>query len=345
MQPYEVISLLEGTSSKTEKEAIVASAYKAGCLEFFLGAQLAYSKMVTFGTKDVPFFKDITTTTDTLRWNDFNILADMLRTRQVTGGDATTAMIVTAEHCNEQMWDGWYRRILLKDFRCGITEGTVNKALKSIVKAGDKDAEKYMVPVFTCQLAHPRDKYEKLMTGDKFVDIKLDGARILALCDKDKGTVTLCTRNGLIKENFTEIEELLRTQLLPKLTRSAVLDGEMVSKTFKALMSQLNRQTDVDTSDAKFAVFDFVWMDDFEKGVSKVTQTERDKAVAWACRTINDDRIYHIEKRIINLDTPEGLAELDEFHARVTAAGFEGTMVKDPDAHHVTKRSPAWLKI
>ena len=185
MQPYEVISLLDGTSSKTEKEAIVARAYEAGCFEFFLGAQLAYDKRVTFGTKDVPPFKDITPDIDSLRWDDFLILADMLRTRHVTGGDATTAMIVTAEHCNEQMWDGWYRRVLLKDLRCGATESTINKALKAIVKAGDKRAEKYMVPIFTCQLAHPRDKYEKLMKGDKLIDTKLDGVRILALCDID----------------------------------------------------------------------------------------------------------------------------------------------------------------
>ena len=347
MQAHEVISLLEGTTSKTEKEGIVARAYEAGCLEFFLGAQLAYSKFVTFGTKDVPFFSDISNPNDTasLTWDDFETLSTMLKTRQVTGGDATTAMIVTAEHCDEQTWDGWYRRVLLKDFRCGITEGTVNRALKAIVKAGDKRAEKYMVEVFTCQLAHKREKYEHLMIGKKAVDIKLDGARILAVCDKDAGTVTLCTRNGLVKENFPEIQELLRTKLLPKLSRSAVLDGEMVAKSFLALMKQLNRQSGGDTSDIKFAVFDFIWLDDFKAGKSTVIQMERDKAVAWACRTIGDDRIYHIEKTIIDLDTPEGMAELDEFHAKVTAAGFEGTMVKDPNAHYVTKRSSAWLKI
>jgi DNA ligase-1 len=243
------------------------------------------------------------------------------------------------------MWDGWYRRVLLKDFRCGATESTINKALKAIVKAGDKRAEKYMVPVFSCQLAHPRDKYEKLMKGDKLIDTKLDGVRILAVCDKDKGTVTLHTRNGLIKENFGDIEKLLRTRLIPKLTRSVVLDGEMVSKTFNSLMSQLNRQTDVDTSDAKFAVFDCVPLAEFEAGICKITQKERDKAVAWACRTVNDERVWHIKKTVINLDTPEGMAELDAFHAKATAAKLEGTMVKDPEAPYVTKRSSAWLKI
>lgn len=346
MKAYEVIALLEGTSSKTEKEAIVAQAYEAGCTEFFLGAQLAYDKQVTFGTKTVSKFADIPATPDSsLQWDDFNVLTDMLKTRQVTGGDAHTAIEVTAEHCSEQMWDGWYRRILLKDLRCGATESTINKALKAIAKAGDKDAEKYLVPVFTCQLAHPREKYEKLMKGKKLIDLKLDGARLLALCYKDEDKVILCSRNGLVNENFPQITELLRKNLLPKLTRNVVVDGEMVLKGFNDLMSQFNRKTNVNTKDAHYAIFDVIWMDDFVAGNSPVTQTNRDKSAQWVCRTVGDARIYHIKKELIDLDTPEGVARLEEFHEDATLAGFEGTMVKDPEAPYVTKRSTAWIKI
>lgn len=345
MKAYEVISLLEGTSSKTEKEAIVADAFKAGCYEFFLGAQLAYDKKVTFGTKTVPHHKTMPVTDRSLTWDDFSILTDMMRKRHVTGGDAATAMEVTAEHCDAAMWDGFYRRVLLKDLRCGATESTINKALKELAKAGDKTAEDYLVPVFTCQLAHPRDKYEKLMKGKKFLDLKLDGVRILAVCDKDHGTVTLHTRNGLVKENFPQIEELLRDKLIPKLTRSVVLDGEMVLKGFSDLMSQLNRKSNVNTKDAHFAIFDCIPLDDFLAGKSPITQAERDKAVQWACRTIADPRAYYIEKELVDLDTPEGVARVEEFHEEATLGGFEGTMVKDPEAPYVTKRSNAWLKI
>jgi DNA ligase-1 len=344
MQAYEVIAALEANSGKLEKEAIVAAAYRAGCYEFFLGAQLAYSKYVTFGTKHVTQHQPTPTDTS-LTWKDFEVLTTMLRTRQVTGNDAATAIAVTAEHCNAEMWDGWYRRVLLKDFRCGITNGTINKALTSIVKAGDKKAKDYMVEVFTCQLAQPREKYEKLMVGKKALDLKLDGARILAICDKDNDRVELCTRNGLVKLNFPKIQELIRSRLLPKLTRGVVLDGEMVAKTFRGLMAQLNRKSNVDTDDIKFAVFDFVWLDEFRSGKSPVKLMDRDKAVGWACRTIGDEHIFHIEKTIVDLDTPEGRAALEAFHIKATTGGFEGTMVKDPESPYVTKRSSSWIKI
>lgn len=349
MHAYEVISLLEGTSSKTGKEVIVLQAYEAGCFEFFLGAQLAYSKFVTFGVGEqhIPYFKDITrdASARALLWIDFKCVADMLRSRTVTGGDATTAITVAAEHCTEELWDGWYRRVLVKDFKAGLTEGTINKVLKALVKAGDTNAEQFMVEVFTCQLAQPREKFEKKMVGNKLIDLKLDGARVLAVCDKDTNTVTLCSRNGLVKTNFPEIERLILDKLMPNLTRSVVLDGEMVSRDYKSLMQQFNRRTNVNTTGIKFAVFDFIWLDDFRAGKSAVIQSERDKAVGWACRTIGDDRLYHIKKTLINLDTPEGMAELEEFNAKATAAGFEGTMVKDPNAPYVTKRSAAWIKI
>lgn len=343
MQPYEVISLLEGTSSKTGKEAIVTQAFHDGCFEFFLGAQLAYDKRVTFGTKTVPDHKTLPVIDTSLTFADFIVLSDMLRKRHVTGGDATTAMEVTAEHCDAQMWEGFYKRVLMKDLRCGITDSTINKALKAIAKT-DKTAEQYLVPVHTCQLAHPCEKYASKMTGEWTLDLKLDGVRINAECDIDEKTVTLMSRNGLIKENFPHINKLLEERLLPKLTRSVMVDGEMTAKDFKAIMSQLNRKTGVDTGDMNFAIFDCIPLDDFRAGKCALPQKERDKATQWAVRTIADDHIYYIEKETVDLDTPEGIARVDEFHEQATLAGFEGTMIKDPNAPYVTKRSPAWLK-
>lgn len=344
MQPYEVISLLEGTSSKTEKEAIVTRAFHDGCYDFFRGAQLAYDKRVTFGTKTVPDHKTLPVIDTSLTFDDFMVLSDMLSKRHVTGGDATTAMEVTAEHCDEQMWEGFFKRVLMKDLRCGVTESTINKALNAIAKT-DKSATEYLVPVFTCQLAHPREKYPNLMTGVKTLDLKLDGIRILAECNIDINEVTLMTRNGLIKENFPHINKLLEERLLPKLTRSVMVDGEMTAKDFTAIMSQLNRKSDVKTDDMNFAVFDCIPLEDFVAGKCPLPQRERDKATQWVVRTVNDEHIFYIEKEEVDLDTPEGQARLEEFHEHATLAGFEGTMVKDPEAPYVTKRSNAWLKI
>ncbi len=343
MKAYEVISLLEGTSGKIEKEAIVTQAFHDGAFDFFRGAQLAYDKKVTFGTKTVTLHGDITAENESLTFDDFTTLTDMMRKRHVTGGDAVTAMEVTAEHCDVNMWDGFYRRVLLKDLRCGVTESTINKALKAIAKT-DATAKDYLIPVHTCQLAYDCEAKPKAMTGIRTLDLKLDGARINAECDIDVMEVTLKSRNGLIKENFPHIVKLLEERLLPKLTRSVMIDGEIVGKDFKALMAQLHRKTGVDTADVNFAIFDCVPLDAFRSGKCDLPQEERDKASQWAVRTVNDSHMFFIEKETVDLDTPEGLARVDAFHEDATLAGFEGTMIKDPKAPYVTKRSDAWLK-
>ena len=46
MTPTEIIARLEATSKRTEKEAIIQSAWDAGCVEFFQGARLAYDALV-----------------------------------------------------------------------------------------------------------------------------------------------------------------------------------------------------------------------------------------------------------------------------------------------------------
>ncbi len=345
MEAYEVIAELSATASKTEKEAIVTRAFAAGCTEFFEGARLAYDVLVTFGIKQVPEGVSGKWSRDTGDWVAFEELTGYLRNRTLTGDAAKLAILGVAADCTEEQWNGWYRRVLMKDLKCGITEGTINKALKALVKAGNKSAERCIIPVFKVQLAHSRDKYERLMKGKKLVDIKMDGVRITAICDVHNNSVTLHTRNGRVKENFPQINELLKTKLIPHLPYSVAVDGEMTSRTFNQLMTQLNRQTGADTSDAKFAIFDVLPLDDFLKGKCDDPLYKRDEACAAVVVAVDDERVFHLEKTEMDLDTPEGRRELDEFHIRVMKAGYEGTMVKDPNSPYECKRSSAWLKM
>ena len=342
MQAFEVVAELEATSSKTEKEAIVVRAYEAGCTEFFEGARLAYDVLVTFGIKQVPAWEDCDDPDAT--WSGFETVAGALRNRSLSGSAAKTTLEAFAASCTEEQWDGWYRRVLMKDLKAGITESTINKALKKAAKK-DKTALRLLVPTFTCQLAFDREKYPKLMSGDKLVDIKMDGVRILAVCDVHNNKVTLHTRNGRVKENFPHIQELLKTKLIPHLPYSIVIDGEMTARSFMELMKQLNRQTDVDTKDFKFAIFDAIPLEDFQKGRCDDPQYKRDDACAAIAEAIDDEHVFHIVKTKMNLDTPEGMEELENFHIKVMAAGYEGTMVKDPNAPYESKRSNAWLKM
>ena len=98
-------------------------------------------------------------------------------------------------------WNYWYRRIIMKDLKCGLTETTINKVLKKIAKK-DKRALQYIIPVFECQLAEAAKDFPNKMIGAKFLSPKLDGCRIITFLDYSKKDVTMYTRNGNISYNF-----------------------------------------------------------------------------------------------------------------------------------------------
>lgn len=345
MTPADVIEQLEATTKRTEKEAIIKAAWDAGCTEFFEGALMAYFALETFGVKKVPLIEgeDDANFKSAFTWSKFKGIATKLEQRELTGNTARDVLREAANAASVRDWNLWYRRILLKDLKCGITETTINKILG---KAGAK-AKKYVIPVFSCQLAKNGEDHPKKMVGTKLLDVKLNGVRIITILDIERGTVTQYSREGRQNDRFEAITTAL-AKLLPKLKQSLVLDGEMISRNFQELMKQVNRKENVDTSDAKLALFDVLPLADFLEGECKMTQSDR-HALLVEMMTIIDEatggKVYVIPKMSVNLSTPEGQTQLREFNRETIDAGYEGIMIKDPESTYKTKRTDAWLKI
>jgi hypothetical protein len=129
-QPDSIIRNLEVHNSRLDKEAIIRAAYEEGLPEFFEGATMALDAMVTFGVKAVP---EATEDGQGLSWAVFNDLADRLISRELTGHAARDAIALTMSVATQQQWNDWYRRILIKDLRCGVSEKTVNKVVPGTV--------------------------------------------------------------------------------------------------------------------------------------------------------------------------------------------------------------------
>ena len=143
--PWQVIKDLELHNSRLNKEDIIRVQAEAGNTEFFLGCKLALDAMVTFGVKAVS--EKEKDEGQGLSWTSFLQLADALMLRQLTGNDAQTAIAHARMKATKEQWNYWYRRILIKDLRCGVSDKTLNKVV-------EKNYADYVVPVFTCQLAH-----------------------------------------------------------------------------------------------------------------------------------------------------------------------------------------------
>lgn len=345
MKPYEIIARLESTPGRLEKEQIIYEAWEAGCIEFFEGAKLAYDALITFGVKKVPIIEgdDDPNFEYSLTWSKFLDISTKLHIRKITGNTAKEVLRAAADSASTKEWNYWYRRILLKDLKCGITEVTINKVLESI----GEQALTYIIPVFSCQLAKNADDHPKKISGKKYLDPKLDGVRIVTIIDIDNKTVTQYSRDGRQNDRFTIITEKL-TKIIPHLKKSIVLDGEMVSRSFQELMKQLNRKEDVDTSDARLALFDILFLEDFRRGECLMTQTERQDMLVGLMPILQqhcEDKVYIIPKLLVDLDTVDGNENFKEFNRETVEAGYEGIMVKDPAATYKCKRTDAWLKI
>lgn len=349
MKPWEVIKQLESTNSRLDKEKILQMVLLQQPEDklFWEGVKLALDPMATWGIKQVPIKElDTRNNYDAEEYDDaFKLAITGFGNRSYTGNLAKNIIEKLMETCDKDAWNDWYRRILIKDLRCGVTETTINKVRPNTV------------PTFSCQLAKDAADNEGKLKGKKLLDYKLDGVRVLAVMERiDSGIVsvmmqpriTLFSRNGKVFENFKHIEEQLAWAMADnELTEDYVLDGEITSATFQTLMTQARRKKDADASDAVFNVFDAIPLKEFRLGEYGVNQAVRSKSVTRDWRNIlaSCENIRVLDYVEADLDTEEGRATLEEMRDKAADLGLEGIMVKDVDAPYKCKRSDAWLKI
>jgi len=333
-QPQVIIQKLEADNSRLAKEAILAEAAKEGLPEFFEGVRMALDNLYTFGVKEVPVSE---VDGQGLSWDNFKELADSLYRRQLTGHAARDAIQLAMSVASKQQWNDFYRRILIKDLRCGVSEKTVNKVLKGTDIAP--------VPVFECMLAHDGANHEKKITGKKLLEPKLDGVRAITVVDYESRTVTMYTRNGKVLENFSHITQYLQDHI-EEIGRSTVFDGEVVSHSFQDLMKQVHRKSDVQAQDARLCLFDVVPLVEFKAGKSVMGQRRRSKFLKENfSKLFGDSGCLEIIPQIeVNLDEFLGDIEYRDYNKKMVAEGFEGIMIKDPDSKYECKRSTSWLK-
>lgn len=338
------ISALEAHPSRINKEAILEAQALADNQELFEGIRLALDSLISFGVKKVPTHTG--PDGQGLPWAAFKELAHLLYTRQLTGNDAKDAIELALSASTGAQWNNWYRRILIKDLRCGVSEKTVNKVLK-------KHKNIAPVPVFECQLAHDGANHEKKIKGVKLLEPKLDGVRVLTIVNMDNRTVEQYSRNGKALVNFKHITDGLLANI-DDFERSWVIDGEIISNSFQDLMKQVHRKEDANASDAVLKVFDIIPLSEFKAGKSVMGQRRRSallktfKPIFDKVSTVSalqsNTAIQIVDQIEVDLDSFVGEMQFKEFNRVALAEGYEGIMIKDPDAKYECKRSVAWLK-
>ena len=335
-QPQDIIARLEADNSRLAKEAVLADAMAEELDEFFAGLEMCLDKLYTFGVKQVP---ESTQDGQGLAWPVFTELAHKLNSRELTGHAARDAIELTKDIATQAQWNGFYRRILIKDLRCGVSEKTVNNVAKK------QNKPEYKIPVFTCQLAHDSANHEKKMTGEKQIEVKLDGVRVITIIQGDK--VEMFSRNGKQFHNFGHIcEQISQVVKADPFDYPIVLDGEVMSANFQDLMKQVHRKDNVAANDAVLHLFDIIPVGFFRKGSWDVPQHERSTMVkAWVdIHQTELPNVAVLDWETLDLDTEQGQSRFVELNKAAVDGGYEGVMIKDINAPYECKRSHAWLK-
>lgn len=322
MKPWEVIQKLESDNSRLFKEATVTE--NLDVENFQDGVIMALNPFITFGVSSTIPTKQSDVEGQWFEWEDFESLANQLANRELTGNAARDAIQYSMDNCSMDAWNLWYRRILLKDFKCGTSRATFEKCGMTI-------------PSFNCMLA-TNGENNKHMKGECLVEYKYDGVRAITIV-KDN-VATIYSRNGKVLSNFPHIEKALSH---PRFNNK-VFDGEVMSEDFQSLMKQVHRKSGAQTEDAYLALFDILTLEEFQTGKSLNTVIERKE---WI-NALNemggfDDCIRVVAYEQMNIDT-----ETDRFKQMNKVAldnGYEGLMIKPVQGIYECKRSKGWFKI
>ena len=335
-KPWQVISDLEIHPSRLNKEAIIQVQAEAGNNEFFEGCRLALDPMITFGLKQIP--EKTEEDGPGLDWDSFTLITTGFVNRSLTGNLARDTVNKMMKSATKEQWNGWYRRILIKDLRCGTSEKTINKVV-------EKKYANYSIPIFGCQLAHDSANHESKVTGQRLIEVKLDGVRIITIVHPD-GRVDQFSRNGKELVNFPHIKKQFAS-IADSLLEPWVFDGEIMSSSFQDLMKQVHRKSDVDANDAILHLFDCIPLCHFEQGQWNATQEFRSNHLKEFVKHHHDalPNVTMVGQELVDLDSDTGQQKYKEINALAIEGGYEGIMIKDPMAPYECKRSYAWLKL
>ena len=326
MKPWDIIKELESDNSRLKKEAIIRRESDADNIRFFNGVGAALDGFRTFGIQKVPIAKkDGTGITQT----EFDDVVRQLEDRTLTGNDMRDVIQELCDRSKMEQWNDWYRRILIKDLRCGVTHKTINK--HSTIK----------VPVFECMLADDSKKHEKKMTGEVYVEPKLDGVRVITICDVDKDEVKMFSRNGKELNNFPKIFEQFDL-IMDQLGESMVFDGEVMSDDFQTLMREIHRKGGAKTDDAILNVFDCLPLTDFMAGGCGLSISKRKQLLDDYNFGPNISKVEYVK---MNLSDVDGQKQFADYNKMCIDRGFEGIMVKPIAGVYECKRSSLWLKV
>ena len=273
----------------------------------------------TFNIVKVPKTKHRLPSPPDASWKLFFGAADDCMTRKVTGNAAIDLMSKTFMQSSEAQ-EKWMRKILKKNLAIGVSIKSVNS-----VRPG-------FIPTFDVALAQ---KFEmKRIKGELvYVEPKLDGIRCLALVRNRQAK--LYTRAGKLITNF---DDTLGGELAT--LGDGCYDGEIMSNDFTDLMRQVYRKENKDISDVYLGLFDYIPLQEWQS--KKGSMTCKNRYAILEERLV--DKNFKYLRRVVRSEAPAIYDMLKGYHDAYVKQGYEGAMIKDPNASYCFGRDWSVMK-
>lgn len=361
MSVYQIIKQLESTSSTNEKQTILEQ-YKDNellreCFRLMLDDTLFYIKEI-----DEPQFRT------TLLHEQVELLTlkeairelESLTNRTYTGNEAN--LFLNALLNSVSLEDGDVLiRIIKKDPNCGVSDKTVNKVWKGLIKT---------TPYMRCDGDLDKISYPCL------AQVKSDGMFCNIICANDK--VTILSRNGkyldfdgILEDIFDRLSvdnlvlhgELLvmdNGKVLPRKTGNGLLMSvqkyystreTLVDKLAKAKTATqfnkiqmdlhvLNEKIDNIRKNTVVNLWDCVDYSNWKNGFSEQLCWERFDITKEIVDLLNSSKVNLIDFRYV-----DSLKEISEYYEEVIINGEEGLVIKNPNGPWESGNSKNLIKM
>lgn len=362
---FELLEQLETTQGTNAKRALLAANKNNFVLQQVM--QVTLDPYLNYGVVKIKKPKPVArkTTNEGVMIAFTSLLLGELADRSLSGNAAKAAVekIFAQANALEQKW---LDRVLKRNLRCGASTSIVNDTWPGTVRGFEtslcdtlKVNAKELKPAEIAAIKPPLANGEIRGSGRTYlacfggsvyqfdfkgdlpkgarVNPKLDGLRCVAL--KVNGKVTLFTRNGNEIDTLPEIVAAL--EAAPYDDR--MLDGEAMADGDEAWNDSMSvigsTKNTKDTSGMRYNVFDAMPIDEWNKQRSTEKYSVRDANAGKVVAGAGDPIITHVDTKVCN-----SFRELLEYYIECLDNGFEGVVIKDPNATYQFERSSAMLK-
>lgn len=230
-------------------------------------------------------------------------------------------------------------RIIGKDLRCGMADGTVNSVVENFI------------PTYPCILARPYDaKNIKNIIFPAYSQLKADGLRANAIIEN--GKVLLCGRSGRDIDLYGAMDGDLFA-LAAQFPTDVVFDGEFVvvdysgkivdRKTGNGIINKAIKGTisSEEASLIRFQIWDVIPLHEFKARKSVDTYKARFESLIFAIDAVPGAKCYWA----IPYKTVGSITEAEEHFQEMLTAGNEGTILKNFKALWEDTRSKHLVKM